>query len=342
MVSGQVCAQHLLAQDWLTGEFFFVDLHTGEPSLIGGSGVPLFLYGGLASDSQGTIYSVSQLILQSQSELHEVDPATGLLTFLFDIDLGGIASIAFGSGDTLYAAVNLSYPTGFVPMHLVSINTTTGLSTVIGQIASAPSSILAMDFDGTTMYAWDNNRGLMTVDLNTGLGTDVDPSFVGETDITKSMCFDDSGTLYLLDYSFWLCDPTTGVPSYVDVSYFGAFGGVEYIPGPNQVLSLWQTEQIGNPAEIKVRGATPNTDIALFASVGPSGTYTIPSGFPCAGTVLDLNPTTVRLVTVTSADVQGKVTLGPTILPPSALLSYQLQALDLQTCITSNPIRAVW
>lgn len=342
LASAPLHAQHLLAQDALGGEFYSVDLRSGEFTLVGGAGAFLTTYNGLAADSQGTIYSVSQNINVGWSELHEVDPATGQLTYLFDVDSVGIGAIAFGPGDTLYGAANLSWPLGIAPSHLITINTATGTTTVIGQIASASSDILAMDFDGTTMFAWDHQRGLMTVDLGSGLGTDLDSSFVGDTASSKSMCFGVDGTLYLLDPSFWLCEPTTGVSSYVGPSYFGILGEVEYIPGPNQVLSLWQTEQVGNPTEIKVRGATPSTDVALFASVGPAGTYTIPGGFPCAGTVLDLNPTTVRLLTVATADAQGEVTLGPAILPPSALFSAQLQALDLQTCVTSNPIRAVW
>ncbi len=296
----------------------------------------------MATDSQCVIYSISQLV-QDQSELHTVDPATGQTTYLFDIDEDGIQAAAFGPGDILYAAVNLSYPLGFTPMHLVSIDMPTGATTVIGQITPAPRGIQGMDFDGTTMYAWDGYRGLMTVDLNTGLGTDVNPTFLGNTALSISMCFGDDGTLYVVDYAFWLSEPTTGVSSYVgDTNYLRIFGGVEYIPGPNQVLSLWQTEQVGKPTEVKIRGATPSADVALFLSFGADGSTTIPGGFPCAGTILDLNPTSLRYLQTVSADSQGEASLGPFIMPAAGQISAQLQALDLQSCVTSNPIRAVY
>lgn len=194
-MSGQVCAQHLLAQDTLSGEFYSVDLRKGEATLVGGTGVSLTQYTGLAADSQGTIYAVSQHSHFTHSELHEVDPATGQLTYLLDIDRRGISGIAFGPGDVLYAVVDLYYPAGTSPHHLMTIDTLTGVTTVIGRIAPAPNGTIAMDFDGATMYVFDIVRGLMTVDLNTGLGTDVDPSFIGSTDNSKSICFGDDGTL---------------------------------------------------------------------------------------------------------------------------------------------------
>lgn len=335
-------AQHLLAQDSLTGEFHSVDLQSGAVSLVGGSGVFLTSYSALATDSLGVVYSVS-LLGQGHSELHTVDPATGQMTYLLDIDDDGIFAMAFGPGDVLYAAINLSYPLGLAPMHLVTIDVSTGTTTVIGQITPAPRGITGMDFDGATMYAWDGYRGLMTVDLSTGLGTDVNPSFLGNTSLSITMCFGDDGTQYVFDSAFWLCEPTTGVSSFVAAPGFsGIFGEMVFIPGPSQVLSLWQTEQVGNPTEVRVRGATPGADIALFLAFGADGSTTIPLGFPCAGTVLNLNPTSLRLLKTITADSQGEASLGPFTIPDAGRISAQLQALDLQTCVTSNPIRAVW
>ena len=292
-------------------------------------------------DSQGVIYCLAYDLGHGYTELHVVDPATGQLSHLLDIDNGGIGAIAFGPGDTLYASINLYYPAGVAPNHLVTIDMMTGVTTVIGKIAPAPAQVQTLNFDGTTMYAWGFQRGLMTVNLNTGLGTVVDPNFVGNG---VAMCFGDDGTLFVVDSnSYWLTEPTTGVPSFVGFTSHNILGNVEYISGPNQVLSLWQTGLIGEPSEIKVRGATPNGDVALFASVGPPGTTTtIPLGSPCAGTVLNLEPSSVRFLKAFSTDTQGELTLGPTIFPPQIERSFTLQALDLQTCITSNPIRAAW
>ena len=341
--TGTAQAQHLLAQDALSGEFYSIDLHSGEASPLGGSGVFLTTYDAMATNLQGVVYSVSYHLQTGQCQLHTVDPATGQRTYVVDILERGISAIAFGPGDVLYALLNLSYPIGSAPQHLATIHTVTGAVTVIGQAAPSPSAMLAMDFDGITMYAWDNRRGLMTLDLITGLGTEVNPGFIGSAYPHESMCFGDDGTLYLVDGSHWIIDPTTGVTSYVAANGFpGVFGGVEYIPGPNQVLSLWQTEEVGNPTEVKIRGATPGADVALFLSFGDSGSTTIPAGFPCAGSIIDLNPTTLRYMQTISADSQGEASIGPFIMPAAGRLSAQLQALDLTTCATSNPIRAVW
>ena len=117
---------------------------------------------------------------------------------------------------------------------------------------------------------------------------------------------------------------------------------MEYIPGPEQVLALWQTEQVGEPSELKCRGATPGSHIAIFAASGPDGSFLLPPGFPCAGTRLDLNPTNIRLVTIATADAAGEVTLGPMVLPPLAQWNLRLQALDMQTCTTSNRMLVVF
>ena len=199
-----------------------------------------------------------------------------------------------------------------------------------------------MDFDGSNMFLWGGDHGLHTVNLNTGQAIDVNPGFLGTFDLAKSICFNDVGVLYALDFGLWVMEPTTGVSNFVDFTYPGILGGVEYIPGPNQVMSLWQTEKVGVPTELKIRGATPNARVAIFLSDDRPGSIPIPTGLPCAGTLIDLHPGMLRVARVARADLNGEIRLGPTTLPPQAQGHLRMQAIDLSTCVTSNRIETIF
>ena len=301
----------------------------------------LYVWGGLTSDSQGRVFTVGWDLNQPDTmELFEVDPHSGqVYPASPPMNTGGVSSLAFGPNDTLYATVGDGRfdPTRY---HLFTVTPGTGALNRIGLIPL--NGILAMDFDGTTMFVWDGYKGLHTIDLQTAQVTDVNPGFLGSIDPSKSMCFSDNGTLYAFDVGLWTMEPTTGVGSFSGVTWPNISGGMEYLPGPNQVMSLWQTEQVGNPTELKLKGATPNGQVAIFLSDGRDGTTLIPSGFPCAGTILDLHPGDIRLSRMIDADAQGEVVLGPTILPSGARGNLRIQALDLTTCVKSNRIEVVW
>lgn len=334
-------AQRLLAVDGLSGDFYSVDCRTGEYSIIGGPGYFLYVWGGLAMNSQGNIYVVGSNLQQSHiSEIYEVNPNTGQLSLISTVLHGGISSLAFGPGDTLYATVDIDYPSNPHRYELYSIDLTTGVAARIGPISVF--GIVAMEFDGTDMFLWGAEHGLHTIDLNTGLATDVNPGFLGSVDLSKSMCFSDEGVLYALDFAFWVMEPETGVSNFVDYSFPGIFGGAVFISGPSQVLALWQTEQVGNQTQLKVRGATPNGQVAVLAADDSLGSFLIPPRFQCAGALIDMNPGTTRLVTTATADAQGRIDLGPFVIPARARGHLRLQAVDLQTCVTSNRIETVF
>jgi len=336
-----VGAQSLLAIDGLSGDMYSVDCHSGVGTLVRSQSWSLNLWTGLAQDSTGRLLLSSIPPNQfSICDLYEVDVATGQINFLTSVNRVGIASIAFGPNDVLFAAIDLSFPTHPQDYRLFTIDLATGATTEIGPLGL--DFVITMDYDGTDMYVWSGFKGLAKVDLNTGLATDVNPGFVGNQDLSTSLCFGDNGALYTLDAGLWITDPNTGVESLVGSTVFpGLFDALEYIPGPASVLSLWLSDQVGKPTTIECRGATPGAQIAIFTARRPSGQMVIPAGMPCAGTVLDLNPASIQLATVTHADAQGSVSLGPGILPQRALYELQLQALDLNSCTTSNPI-SVW
>jgi hypothetical protein len=81
-----------------------------------------------------------------------------------------------------------------------------------------------------------------------------------------------------------------------------------------------------------VTGATPGGSVAIGISA-VAGSFVIPSGFLCAGTVLGLGGTP-SLAAVLSADGSGTATLSGSV--PAALCGYSVQAVDLTSCTTSN------
>lgn len=340
-LAGEAIAQSLLLQDGLNGDFYSVDPQSGEAQFIGGPNMFLYVWGGLATDSQGGIITVGWNLNQPDvMEFFGVNPSTGQVTpASLPINTGGVASLAYGPNDVLYATIG-DFRFDPYRYHLFTVDPSTGILNRIGRIHLG--GISAMDYDGTTMYIWNAFEGLHTIDLQTAQVTDVNPGFLGSIDLSKSMCFSDNGTLYAFDVGLWTMEPTTGVGNFSGVTWPNISGGMEYIPGPNQVMSLWQTEQVGHPTELKIRGATPSSQVAIFLSDGQDGTTIIPQGFPCAGTILDLHPGDIRLSRLVNADALGEVNLGPTILPAGARGDLRIQALDLTTCVKSNRIETVW
>ncbi|MFW5652761.1 MAG: hypothetical protein ACOC0P_01845 [Planctomycetota bacterium] len=85
----------------------------------------------------------------------------------------------------------------------------------------------------------------------------------------------------------------------------------------------------------EVFDVTPNGSVALVYGLG-TGPTTVPSGFPCAGTVLDVGNPNLDFVTF-SVDANGNGSFQ-TFLPAVACGSINVQALDLTTCGVSNVV----
>ncbi|MFW5653811.1 MAG: hypothetical protein ACOC0P_07165, partial [Planctomycetota bacterium] len=86
---------------------------------------------------------------------------------------------------------------------------------------------------------------------------------------------------------------------------------------------------------VEVTNVTPNGSVAIVYGFG-SGPTTIPSGFPCSGTVLNVGNPNLDYQVV-SADASGVATLNA-FAPAVACGAVQVQALDLTDCETSNVV----
>ena len=87
----------------------------------------------------------------------------------------------------------------------------------------------------------------------------------------------------------------------------------------------------------KVSGATPNGQVGVVWAKGNGGPTSIPNGYPCAGTLMDLNSSMQQLDIVTT-DANGFAAIGPMMVHPSAAGLVHLQAVDIANCETSNRI----
>jgi hypothetical protein len=331
--------QEIVGIDGLFGDLYSIDPKTGLATLTGSTGLNQFLWTSLARDSQGKLFSAYGRF-DHPIEVYELDPFTGQATFVCQTNLNGIGALAFGPGDVLYALQDTTTPVGGGPDDLYTIDLATGATARIG--ATGRKFVATLDYANGVMFSYDVTKGLVRIDLATGLATDVNPDFRGPQDQAESLCFGEDGALYLVDAGLWVMDKITGVPCLVGSTFYpGVFGGVEFLPGAALPFVLWTLGMTGGPMGAEFAGATPDGSVALLLALGPGGPTAVASGYPCAGTLLDLNPG-LSLVAVLRADAQGRSRIGPTFVPAAAAGSARLQALDLTTCATSNLAQVIY
>jgi hypothetical protein len=330
-------AQELVALD-AGGGFWRIDERSGLTTSIGSTGVHGELWTSLAQDSSGRLFS-SYGYWNHPFEIHEIDPLTGHASFVLQTNFIGVSAMAFGPGDVLYLTEN---PGGTISLdyELHQVDLATGVTTMVG--STGVRGIVTLDFDDDDRLWAFPHEGLVELDLLTGAATDVNPTFQGPPDPTKSMVFGEDDTLWMIDLGVWIGDRTTGVPSLVaPMSLFSIFSGLEYIPGPTPPFSLWTTGETGGPMGVRAVGATPGGTVVILMTRGGGGPTAIPSGQPCAGTLLDLNAS-MRPLRVLPADAQGRVQIGPMYVPTSVAPTTHLQAVDITTCKTSNHARIIF
>ncbi len=341
LLSAYLLTTHLSAQQIIAlgggGDIHEINPQTGVTNLIGWTGHHSNEWTGLAQNSIGELYAATGDWISNFS-IYRVDPQTGAGTFILQTSLSGISCMAFGPDDTLFVGHDPIWPLGGGVYDLYTINLATGAETLIGSTGIV--NLLALDFKGDQLYGQNSFEGLVRIDTSTGIATDVNPNFSGPVGTTMSMCFDDSGALYYLDHALWVQDSRSGIRSPIDwVSSSNIWGETTFVEGSKPNFALWLNGTAGHFMEAKMTGITPNGQVAVLWAKGEGGPSPIPSGFPCAGTPMDLHAT-MKLLAVTTADSSGFATIGPgpSRVPPSAAGLVWLQALDLGSCSTSNRV----
>ncbi len=334
-----VPAQEILGIDFLIGDVYKINPKTGQTTRIGTTGLNQNLWHSMARDSQGRIFSAYGYWSVPYA-IYEINPSTGQATFVSQTALKGISGLAFGPGDVLFAVNDRAAPVSYGPDDLHTIDLATGSDALIG-----PTNLVSMGslvYGQGSLWGYDGDLGLVNLDSATGAATDVNPSFVGPRDFNESYCFSDDAVLYEVDAGLWVQDTLTGVPTFVGpLNYFGILGGIEYLPGPTSPFVLGTLGETGGPMGAQVWGATPNGSVVLLYALGAAGATLVPSGQPCAGTLLNLN-STVAAATILHADSQGHALVGPAFAPAAVAGSARLQALDITTCATSNLAQVIY
>ncbi|MBC8406042.1 MAG: hypothetical protein H8E15_12500 [Planctomycetes bacterium] len=319
------------------GELFAVDLKHGTTSSIGSTGHHSFQWNGLAMNSQGQLFGASGDWIAGWA-IYQISPNDGSASFITSTPLTEVGSMAFGQNDQLFVAHDPVWPGGGGLHELYSVDLSTGTATLIG--STGTRDLLAMDFHDGVLYGYTASHGLVRIETSTGAATDVNLNFLGPLDFGFSMCFDDLGALYYVDGGLWMMDRDSGIRHPVGwMDYYGYWGEMVYYDSPNQNFSLWLNGTTGHYMQAKMTGITPNGKAVVLWAKGEGGPTPIPSGLPCAGTMMDLNSNMQKLSIVT-ADANGEAVLGPgpKRVPAAAAGLIWLQAIDLTTCETSNKV----
>ena len=319
------------------GDLHSIDPQTGNSTLRGFTGYHAHLWSGLSQDSTGRLFAATGDWIAGFS-IYEIDPITGAGTFAAQTNFTEIGCMAFAPDNTLYIGHDPNWPSGGGIYDLYTLDLNSGIDSFVGSTGIV--SLLAMDFCGDQLFGQNPIEGLLRIDTNTGTGADVNPNFLGQLGATMSMCFDNQGALYYLDHALWVQDKDSGIRNPIDwVSVFGFWGEAVFVEGPQPNFALWLDGTAGHFMQVKMTGATPNAQVGVLWAKGEGGPTPIPSGLPCAGTMMDLNPN-MKLLATATADANGELVIGPgpTRVPAAAAGLIWLQAIDVSTCETSNKI----
>ena len=203
-------------------------------------------------------------------------------------------------------------------------------------IGNAEDEIVIVNPDGVEVwvaaYGNDESDGqttFLTVDDYTVnvFGDKGDPGIVREGF--------DNGTSDFLGYESQDSLNATDPNAYSSLN--GDFGSPFFIVGGGTpVFTLEFSGSCPGSGTFTISNATPNGNVALVYGFG-DGPTTIPSTFPCAGTVLNVgNPNLNNRVI--QADANGDAVFT-TNLPAAACGAVRVQALDVATCDTSEVVR---
>ncbi|TAH34333.1 MAG: hypothetical protein EYC70_15410 [Planctomycetota bacterium] len=329
-------APEMIGVNWF-GELFTVDPATGQAIFQNSTGV-----GGLnamARDSQGRIYAASNNLTLAVSDLYRLELGTGTLVCIGRTPLQSIRGLAFGPGDVLYAVDSVLSAPIYGTNDLYTLDPATASGVLVG--AMGAWGVQGLAYGNGILYGWAAGTGtgfgdgLVRIDPLTAATADVNFSVGGSASEVQALCFDAAGLLYGMRDTLYLVNPQSGVLTAIGGSAPGPdIRGLEFRGGGGSGFSLFLSGTCGGVMEATVSGATPHQPVAFFHCTGPGGGHTILRG-PCAGTVLDLNASTV-LGGVRQAGRLGNARIGPRTVPSGACGRMRVQALDVATCATSN------
>ena len=284
LAAGAARAQDMIGTDFF-GNVYLVDSSTAGGSLFNSSGIQEM--NAMARRSDGKLFMAGRGASggSGPSTIYALDPLTGNGTPVTMVPIGGISGLAFGPLDVLYAANDSSVP-GVGPKDLHVIDLATGSAPLIGPIGY--SGVSALAYGKGQLWAWDNNNsatgngvGLITIDVNTGLGTDVNPAIhAGASGGILTLTFSPSGVLYGCNDKLFVLDTSNGWWTSVG---FGpaAFGlrGLEFLePAGPSIYCTAKPSSCGTTPTISGPAASTSQSLAGPGSFDVT-VGLVPSGF---------------------------------------------------------------
>jgi len=251
----------------------------------------------------------------------------------------GLAAIPLPSNQELLAL----HTSGFnANRDLYRIDTITGIATLIGETPFSSLQSLATG-PGGTLYSWDRNKGLVTIDPMTAQGTDVNPLVGGSgADHIQSLAFSPSGNLFGITtinngadrmHALYEIDTTTGALSFIGSSpppgKFDTIRGIEFL-GEKLVGVAWSVSPTISPfheinpltGAVNQIGSTGTTILNSLAQDSQGLLYSVQSiiGMTPSSTLVTLDPITG--VTIESLSI---------VTPGSRLFKFSVRGLTIRT-----------
>lgn len=199
-------AQDMIAVGW-GGTLHALDSYTGAVTSLGAG---LFGQNAIARDGLGGLIATTRTqALPYVYDLTRIDPATLAVTPLLasSVDVRAFASTG---NPVLYAVVNA--PTGTADSFAL-VDTLTLTTTIVGPTGFGTIQALALK-DGT-LYAWDLNLGLLTIDPTTGAATDLFPTTGAGGANLQWLAVRGDGALVGGNQTLYSVDLTTGVAAVI-------------------------------------------------------------------------------------------------------------------------------
>ncbi len=228
---GEGTAATLLGVGWNLCPVGTIDTDTGAWTFLGNAGFDGC--NSLARNAAGVFYTVGDPGVGQA--LVTIDPGTGAGTqvALLNPELN-VRALAFSPSGVLYA-VGDAGPSD----ELWTIDTATGNGTLVGGMGFDAVQAMAFDFLDGTLYATDNNLGLLTVDPATGTATDVNGSVGGNGDV-QTITVLPSGEIFGIRNDLFTIDPVTGVYTLVATGGYPDLRGADFF-GPIPVELMYLT-----------------------------------------------------------------------------------------------------
>ena len=232
------------------GGLFIINPLTGTATTVYSFNNAAIQGGGLAYDnSSGILYATGYDNL-SQATLFSINLSTGVANFIGHtggghLEFGGLAI------DPLTGVMYATGMNGFQNTGLFSVDKNTGTATLIGQAGGQFTALYGLGFsqggvlfaNGFSNYSTSPMSDLLTVNLATGVATDIGPHgvpLVGRQLAYSGLAFDANGSLLSLGSitgatgGLYSVNSATGAATLIGPTGlpFGVDGGLAFVPAP--------------------------------------------------------------------------------------------------------------